>query len=93
MSKLCPAYLHQIARLETSDVKMTRAKVVRERKRPDGSDMNGATKQTHERSPALEQMVSLQKERGSLVLWKRPLLTFYYFLLEILVLIHNFGIK
>ncbi len=66
---------------------------VRERKKTDDSGMNGEAKTVSSPSAITLHKVALQRERNSLVLWKKPLTTLYYFLLELLVLIQEFGVK
>ncbi len=41
----------------------------------------------------MEQKVALQKERATLVLWRRPVSTLYYFLMETLELTYELAVK
>ncbi|ELU13732.1 hypothetical protein CAPTEDRAFT_169211 [Capitella teleta] len=70
---------------------MSQGNPLRERKRPEAST-NG-THPPKSASPANSLKMGLTKERQSLVLWRRPLATLYYFVLETLSLIQRFCLK
>ena len=58
-------------------------------------DVNGTTKGKKKRSAnnGMQQKLAQQKDRASLVLWRRPFMTFYYFLMELLELTYELGVK
>jgi hypothetical protein len=57
--------------------------------------MNGASPKEHLKtnSAAAEQRLTHIHDRQRLVLWRRPLTTFYYFVLELGVLLRSYGAR
>lgn len=67
---------------------------VRGRRKAHSSDQNGDTKKVASSSGLTpHQRMVLHKERSTLVIWRRPLLTTYYFLLEGLLLFRELCVK
>ena len=90
-------------RLVQADQKMTDTGKVRERKRVEtpvaasATAVNGTSQFVSESQDgnvnSVSDRMAISKERQSLVLWRRPLTTLYYFVLEIGMLVRKLGIK
>jgi len=61
-----------------------------------GSDIvtDGSQKPSHNGNSVPQPMAaSLLVERHTLVLWKRPLTTLYYFVCELLIVLRSYGVR
>jgi len=74
---------------------MSESTSVRERKKQGDASTNGSTSQFIGDQTLLltSDKMAIAKERQSLVLWRKPFLTFYYFVLEVGMLLQSFLLK
>lgn len=80
----------QISRLIESD-KMSNSEF-RERGRGSGASANGdSSPKMH--SKQLQERMEEHREKGTIVLWRRPVLTLYYFFLELLSLTWEYSVR
>jgi len=57
------------------------------------SEVNAETELTQNGSLFLEERLMQQQDRRSLVLWRSPLRTLYYFVMETLMLLRKHGMR
>jgi len=57
------------------------------------SEVNGETKFSEDGSLHLEERLKQHQDRRRLVLWRSPLRTLYYFMMETLVLLRRHGVR